>query len=54
VDAGLLRPIGPAKIELRLAKGGSLVGKVTIGFEVEVEGRVRRGKYVAKLRSPEA
>jgi hypothetical protein len=54
VDAGALRPTGPAKIELRLAKGGSLVGKITIGFEVEVDGRVRRGTYVAKLRSAEA
>jgi hypothetical protein len=54
VDADSLRATGPAKIELRLAKGGSLVGKITIAFEVEVEGRVRRGSYVAKLRGAEA
>jgi hypothetical protein len=54
VEADSLRATGPAKIELRLAKGGSLVGKVTIAFEVEVDGRVRRGSYVAKLRGTEA
>lgn len=51
VDAGTLRAAGPAKIELRVAKGGSLVGKIALPFEVEVEGDVRRGTYVAKLRS---
>jgi hypothetical protein len=54
VDGASLRPTGPPKIELRLAKGGSLVGKITIRFEVEVGGRVRRGSYVAKLRGAEA
>jgi hypothetical protein len=53
-DAASLRLAGPAKIELRLAKGGSLVGKIAIAFEVEVGGRVRRGSYVAKLRGAEA
>jgi hypothetical protein len=54
VDATSLRPAGPPKIELRLAKGGALVGKIVIPFEVEVGGRVRRGTYVAKLRAVEA
>jgi len=45
-----LRLVGPGKIELRLAKGGALVGKIAIGFEIEVDGRTRRGTYVAKLR----
>jgi hypothetical protein len=49
VDAASLRPVGPAKIERRLAQGGGLVGKITVAFEVEVEGRVRRGSYAAKL-----
>jgi hypothetical protein len=42
--------VGPGKIELRLTKGGALVGKIAIGFEIEVDGRTRRGTYVAKLR----
>jgi hypothetical protein len=54
VDAAALRLAGPPKIELRLAQGGALVGKITIRFEVEVGGRVRRGSYVAKLRGAEA
>ena len=45
---------GPAKIELRLAKGGSIVGKVVVRFEVDVDGRTRRGSYVAKLVGAEA
>jgi len=54
LEAGSALPVGPAKIELRLAKGGELVGKISVPFEVEVDGRVRRGTYVAKLRSSEA
>jgi hypothetical protein len=49
VDASGLHVVGPAKIELRVAKGGALVGKVTVRFELEVDGRLRRGSYVAKL-----
>lgn len=48
-DTTSLQPDGPAKIELRLAKNGTLVGKITVKFTVEVEGRVKRGSYVAKL-----
>jgi hypothetical protein len=51
VEPGAIRTSGPAKIELRLGKGGSLVGKVVVHFEVELDGRTRRGSYVAKLRS---
>jgi hypothetical protein len=50
VDAASLRTTGPAKVELRLAKGGALVGKIAVAFEVDVDGRTRRGTYVAKLR----
>ena len=49
-DTTSLQPDGPAKIELRLAKNGTLVGKITVKFTVEVEGRVKRGSYVAKLQ----
>jgi hypothetical protein len=54
LEPGSALPTGPAKIELRLAKGGALIGKITVPFEVEVDGRVKRGTYVAKLRSSEA
>ena len=54
LEAGSALPTGPAKIELRLAKGGELVGKITVPFEVEVDGRVKRVTYVAKLRGSEA
>jgi hypothetical protein len=30
------------------------VSKITIAFEVEVDGRVRRGSYVAASRGTEA
>jgi|GEM_PF-5519501 len=45
------RLAGPARIELRLAAGGAVVGKVVVRFEAEVDGTLRRGSYVAKLRS---
>jgi hypothetical protein len=54
VDAASLRLMGPAKIELRLAKSGAIVGKITLTFEVDVDGIARRGTYVAKLRGQEA
>jgi hypothetical protein len=54
VDPGTLALTGPAKIELRLAKGGAIVGKITLTFEVSVGGQVRKGSYVAKLRGTEA
>ncbi|HEX2484495.1 MAG TPA: hypothetical protein VHQ66_04300, partial [Myxococcota bacterium] len=50
VEPSAIHQTGPAKIELRLAKGG-LVGKVVVRFEAEIDGRIRRGSYVAKLRS---
>lgn len=53
VDPESLRLEGPAKIELRLAQGG-LVGKISLAFSVEVEGKLRRGTYVAKLRGASA
>jgi hypothetical protein len=54
IDPGTLTLTGPAKIELRLAKGGAIVGKITLAFEVSVDGQVRKGSYVAKLRGTEA
>jgi hypothetical protein len=48
-DPATLRLAGPAQIELRTAKGGALGGRVKLAFELDVEGRTRRGSYVARL-----
>jgi hypothetical protein len=54
IDAASVRVTGPAKIELKLAKSGALVGKISLTFEVTVDGKTQRGTYVAKLRGAEA
>jgi hypothetical protein len=47
--AETLHLTAPARIELRSGKEGTLVGRIRLAFEVELEGRARRGRYSAKL-----
>ena len=48
-DPATLRLAGPARIELRTAKGGAFGGRIKLAFELELEGRTLRGSFVARL-----
>ena len=50
LDPASLRTAGRAKVTLKVAPDGTLVGKVTLRFTVDVAGETVRGTYVANLR----
>jgi len=49
IDSAAVSLEAPPKLQLKVRKDGTVAAKVIVAFEAELDGQVRRGKYVAKL-----
>lgn len=50
VDAEDITLTAPPKIQIKIRKDGSVAAKVTFAFETTIDGKSRKGKFVAKLK----
>ena len=50
VDAEAISLVAPPKIQIKIRKDGRVAAKVTFVFKATIDGKSRKGKFVAKLK----
>ena len=50
VDAEAISLVAPPKIQIKIRNDGRVAAKVTFVFKATIDGKSRKGKFVAKLK----